>query len=100
MCARDEEVEDHPLLTLLNSVKGHMTGPELKYVLMAHLELTGNAFWFLEGAASEAIPARAIHPLNPGRMQVKLNKAGFPFGGPDNYIYYLCELNILTNTTV
>jgi phage portal protein BeeE len=36
-----EEQEDHPLLTLFEGVNKQMTGIELKYVTMAHLELTG-----------------------------------------------------------
>jgi hypothetical protein len=43
-----EEVDpDHELLTPLDGVNEHMTGPELKYVTMAHLELTGNFYWLL-----------------------------------------------------
>jgi phage portal protein BeeE len=41
----DDHVEQdvHPLLTLLEGINEHMTGPELKYVTMAHLVLTGNS---------------------------------------------------------
>ena len=75
-----EEVEpDHPLLTLLDGVNEHMTGPELKYVTMAHLELTGNFYWLLDGVSSDRDKPRAIYPLNPGRVRVKLNKSSFPF---------------------
>ena len=41
---QEEADPDHPLLTLLDGVNEHMTGPELKYVTMAHLEMTGNFF--------------------------------------------------------
>src|SRR5437870_42099 len=34
------ELDDHPLLTLLDGVNDQMTGIELKYVTAAHLELT------------------------------------------------------------
>src|SRR5207253_1622727 len=34
-----EELDDHELLTLLEGVNDQMTGIELKYVTMAHLEL-------------------------------------------------------------
>jgi HK97 family phage portal protein len=74
-----EEKDDHALLTLLEGVNEYMTGIELKYVTMAHLELTGNAFWLLDGATSDTTPPRAIYPLNPGHMKVKLNKSTFPF---------------------
>lgn len=73
------EVDDHPLLQLLDSVNDHMTGIELKYVTMAHLELTGNCYWFLEGVKSETDQPRAIHLLNPGRVRVKLDKSVFPY---------------------
>jgi Phage portal protein len=41
-----EEQDDHPLLTLLEGVNETMTGIELKYVTMAHLELTGDCYCF------------------------------------------------------
>src|ERR1700728_391423 len=74
-----EEQEDHPLLTLLEGVNEHMTGIELKYTTMAHLELTGNCYWLLDGVKDERSQSRAIYPLNPGRMKVKLNKSTFPY---------------------
>jgi HK97 family phage portal protein len=74
-----EEQEDHPLLTLLDGVNEHMTGIELKYVTMAHLELTGNSYWLLDGVSDDKSQPRAIYPLNPGRVRVKLNKDTFPY---------------------
>jgi HK97 family phage portal protein len=76
---QEEVDEDHPLLTLLDGVNEHMTGPELKYVTMAHLELTGNFFWLLDGVKNDTDQPRAIYPLNPGRVNVKLNKNTFPY---------------------
>jgi hypothetical protein len=38
---------DDPM-DLLEGVNENMTGIELKYVTMAHLELTGNCYWPLE----------------------------------------------------
>ena len=73
-----EEVDpDHELLTLLDGVNEHMTGPELKYVTMAHLELAGNFYWLLDGVNNDTDKPRAIYPLNPGRVRVKLNKSTF-----------------------
>jgi HK97 family phage portal protein len=74
-----EEQEDHPLLTLLEGVNETMTGIELKYTTMAHLELTGNCYWFLDGVNSDTDKPRAIYLLNPGRVRVKLNKSTFPY---------------------
>jgi HK97 family phage portal protein len=56
-----------------------MTGIELKYVTMAHLELTGNCYWLLDGVKDDRTPPRAIYPLNPGRVRVKLDKSSYPY---------------------
>lgn len=56
-----------------------MTDAELKYVMMAHLELTWNSYWLLDGAADTGAPPRAICPLNPGSVRVQLDKTTFPF---------------------
>jgi len=54
-----EEVDpDHELLTLLDGVNEHMTGPELKYVTMAHLELAGNFYWLLDGVKNDTDKAK------------------------------------------
>lgn len=74
-----EEQTEHPLLQLIDSVNPEMTGTELKYTIMAHLELTGNCYWLLDGVRDETTPPRAIYPLNPGRVQVKLDKSSFPY---------------------
>jgi phage portal protein BeeE len=65
-----EELVDRPLLDILDNPNETMTGIELKYTTMAHLELTGNCYWLLDGANSDMSPPRAIHPLNPGRVRV------------------------------
>jgi phage portal protein BeeE len=75
---QEEVSADHPLLTLLDGVNEHMTGPELKYVTMAHLELAGNFYWLLDGVKNDTDQPRAIYPLNPGRVRVKLDKSSFP----------------------
>jgi len=66
-------------LTLLEGVNETMTGIELKYTIMAHLELTGNFFGYLDGVGDAMAQPRAIYPLNPGRERVKLNKSSFPY---------------------
>jgi phage portal protein BeeE len=73
-----EEQSDRPLLDLLEGVNENMPGIELKYTLMAHLELTGNSYWLLDGVRDDTTPPTAIYPLNPGRMRVKLDKSSFP----------------------
>lgn len=72
-----KEIDDHDLLTLLDMVNDSMTGIELKYVTLAHLELTGNCYWLLDGVTNATSKPRAIYPLNPGKMNVKVTKS-FP----------------------
>lgn len=74
-----EEQDEHELLDLLESVNEHMTGIELKYMTMAHLELAGNCYWYLEGVKDDMGKPTSIHLLNPGRVRVKLNKNKFPW---------------------
>jgi phage portal protein BeeE len=76
---RTLEQEDHPLMTLLDGVNERMTGIELKYVTMAHLELTGNCYWLLDGVTNDTSPPRAIYPLDPGRVRVQLDKTSYPY---------------------
>jgi HK97 family phage portal protein len=74
-----EELPDHPLMTLLDGVNERMTGIELKYVMAAHLELTGNCYLLLDGAKSDTDQPRALYPLNPGSVRVHLQKDVFPY---------------------
>jgi len=74
-----EEQDDHPLITLLDGVNEHMTGIELKYTMMAHLELTGNSYWLLDGVKDDRTPPRAIYPLDPGRVRLHLDKSSYPY---------------------
>jgi hypothetical protein len=83
-----QEVDpDHELLTLLDGVNEHMTGPELKYVTMAHLELTGNFFWLLDGVKNDTDKPRAIYPLNPGRaVAISSLQVSFIVYGQKNWL--------------
>jgi HK97 family phage portal protein len=76
---KHEEVTDHELLDLLDGVNEQMTGIEFKYTMMAHLELTGNFYCLLDGANSDTAKPKALYPLNPGTIRVKLNKDSFPY---------------------
>jgi HK97 family phage portal protein len=76
---KHEEVTDHGLLDLLDGVNEQMTGIEFKYTMMAHLELTGNFYCLLDGVTSDTTPPRALYPLNPGSVRVRLDKSTFPY---------------------
>jgi Phage portal protein len=73
------ELDDHEILTLLEGVNEMMTGIELKYTMMSHLELIGNFYALQDGVSSETSKPRPIYTLNPGNVTVKINKATFPY---------------------
>ena len=60
-----EEIFDHEILDLLEGVNPYQTGYDLKYLTAAHLELTGNTYWLLDGVKSETDKPKAIFLLSP-----------------------------------
>jgi HK97 family phage portal protein len=74
-----EEQTEHAALDLLDSVNDTMTGPELKYLLSAHLDLTGNAYWFLEGVKSDLDKPTAIYPMDPSKVRPVLDTRMWPY---------------------
>jgi phage portal protein BeeE len=58
----EDETEqlEHDLLDLLDSVNDNMTGLELKYLISACLDLTGNAYLWMEGVKSETDKPKAL----------------------------------------
>ena len=73
-----EEVEAHPLLTLLNSPNPFMTGSEFFEMTFLHLELTGNAFWAVE-RDKKGKPS-ALWPLMPQFVKVVPDAEKFIIG--------------------
>ncbi len=76
---KHNELEEHPLLDMLDSVNDALTGPELKWLTSAHMDLTGNAYWYLEGVKNELDTPDAIHPIDPSTVRVLVDKSSFPF---------------------
>jgi HK97 family phage portal protein len=74
-----EEIEEHDLLDLLDSVNDFMTGPELKYLLSSHLNLTGNSYWYLEGVSNELGKPTAIYPMDPSKVRPLIDKTSYPY---------------------
>ncbi|MFA6006900.1 MAG: phage portal protein [Candidatus Paceibacterota bacterium] len=63
-----EEITSHPFLDLLQRPNSWMPGYELIQTWSEHEDLTGNAYWLLDGVTDEnSIPTR-IYPLNPAYM--------------------------------
>lgn len=66
---RYENVSDrHPLVKLLNDPNAFMTRQELLYTTVAHLDLTGNAFWYTP-VNGLGVPAE-IWPLPPDKVKI------------------------------
>src|ERR1019366_5680814 len=56
-----KEQESHDVLDLLDAVNDNMIGLELKYLTSACLDLTGSAYWYLEGVKGDLDKPKAIH---------------------------------------
>lgn len=85
-----EEVEQHPLLELLNKVNPAMTKHELFTATQAFKDLDGNAFWYLarDGVNRDG-EILEIYPLRPDKVLIipskdnPLEVEGYIFTQPD-----------------
>lgn len=71
-----EEVDSHELLDILASVNQFQTKFDLFFITAAHMELAGNAYWYLDGADQEGDQPTAIYALNP--KYIKIIKEDIP----------------------
>jgi len=62
---RDDEIEDHPALAILNDPNWCMSGDELMECIVTYLELAGGAY-LLNGIG---LPKPRLWPLRPDRVQ-------------------------------
>lgn len=74
-----EENNDHELLDLLDSVNERQTGPEFKWTMAAHLELTGNAYILLIGVNSDTDKPKSMFLLDPSKVSPLFDKTIFPW---------------------
>jgi HK97 family phage portal protein len=65
-----EEILEHELLDILEAVNPIQSGYELRFKTAAHLELTGDAYWFLEGVASDTDKPKGIYILRPDKIKI------------------------------
>ena len=65
-----EEVTEHELLDLLEAVNPIQSGYELRFKTAAHLELTGDSYWYLEGVKDDTTQPRAIYILRPDKTKI------------------------------
>ncbi len=78
------EVERHPLENLLDAPNPYLSRFELFEQTVGHLELTGNAYWFLGGNGA-GVPIE-IWPLRPDRVSIVPD--------PDQYVKgYIYEVD-------
>lgn len=66
-----EEIEEHELLDLLDRFNESTTKADAIYNTEAHLDLTGDAFWLLEGGLRNKKPTN-IYLLNPDNITLRL----------------------------
>lgn len=76
-----EEIESNPLLTLMNHPNPYMVKNEFLEITFLHLELTGNAYWFI--ARDKKKNPVELWPLLPNGMAVVPDKDHFVIG----YVY-------------
>lgn len=74
-----EETTDHEILDLLDGVNEFQTGPEFKWTLASHLELTGNAYILLIGVKSDKDKPKSMFLLDPSRVRPLFDKTSFPW---------------------
>lgn len=66
-----EEVHQHEVLDLLDKWNEVTTSSDGFYLTEAHLDLTGDAFWYMEGGAGGRPPEK-LYILQPDKMELKL----------------------------
>lgn len=70
------EIEDHPLLDMIDGGNPYMTGLTVRKVTQLHLDLVGDAFWLLERDAL-GVPM-GIWPVPPDWVRT-MPMPGYPF---------------------
>lgn len=74
-----EEIVESELLDLLDGVNDRQTGPEFKYTIGTHLELTGNAYILMVGVTNDTDKPNSLVLLDPSRVRIVYDKTIFPW---------------------
>lgn len=72
--ANDTEITKHEVLDLLSRVNDQMTRHQLFFITQAHLDLDGNAFWYLARDNDGKGKIAQIYPLQPDKVQIVAQK--------------------------
>jgi HK97 family phage portal protein len=73
-----DELKDDELLDLLDAPNDNMDGLELKYLTSALQDLTGNAYWYLEGVKGPLDKPKAIHLMPAGAVRPVIDRRSWP----------------------
>lgn len=73
----DQELEDHPLLTLLNHPHGLQAGSAFMETVVGHLLLSGNAYIHFEMDPVQGVPF-TLNILRPDRVHILPGQTGEP----------------------
>jgi HK97 family phage portal protein len=74
-----EEKKDHDILDLLDAPNDSMNGLKLKYLLSACLDLTGNAFVYLEGVKNELDKPKALYLMPADKVRPVIDRRSWPY---------------------
>ena len=79
-----EELFEHDLLNLLEGVNEFQTGTELRFMMGAHLELTGNCYLLKLDKNKKPVESMdeepaMLYPLDPGGVTMVFDKTTFPY---------------------
>lgn len=76
---KNQELETHPLLTLLHRPSAYQAGNSFIESVLGYLLLAGNSY--IEGVVSSRTGhPKELYPLRPDRMKVIPGSSGFPVG--------------------
>lgn len=88
-----EEIKEHEILTLLNSVNKGMTKNDLFEFTQAFKDLDGNAFWYLARDGKDGKgKIQAIYLLKPDKVRIVIDKTnpllvqGYLYTQPDGQV--------------
>lgn len=81
---KKEEILTHPVLDILDGVNSFQSGYDFRYIVAADLELTGDAFIFLDGVKNENDKPQALYVLSPAEIKIKKGDFRNPIA---SYIY-------------
>lgn len=73
-----KEIDDHPLIDLLNRPAPNTTGVELFERLFTYLKIAGNAYVEGVGVTSRKAPPRELYSLRPDRMKIIAGRDAVP----------------------